>query len=409
MKTLNKTKVLLTLLFFTGLTVWFFADFLTTLLHKDLSLLYLVPGEVYKWTFLGFLCAISVYYYGEDIREKSSVHHRQYFDLFRAHPSPMAIIDKDTSRILAVNHAAVALYGYSKDEFLNLNIADIRAGEQETNRRNGTSIPAGLHNAGVHKHRKKNGDIILSEVSSCEIYFKGRLCRLILAGDITEMVKAKEAKMLADAEVVKQQSFTSFVLENFPVDVAVFDTNHKYIFVNKTAVKNDTLREWLIGKDDFDYFLLKGSDLNIAQQRRDRFLRAVRGESSEWIDEYVTNGEVKYVLRKFFPCWENGEIKYVYGYGTDITEIKKAQDQREAYVRQLEDIAFITSHKIRQPICNLQGLISLLEMEKYDTFKYHEIVTCLKNSVLDMDGFTRDLAEKLNAYKQNLASRECKE
>lgn len=227
---------------------------------------------------------------------------------------------------------------------------------------------------------------------------------LLLSNDITEIVKAKEGKRIAEEEKLQQQNFTDYILENFPVDVAIFDKDHRYIFLNKTAVKNEEMRKWMIGKDDFDYFRRKGTDVTIPEKRRERFINAVKGQSKEWIDEYKVDGKMKYILRNFFPCYEDGHLKHVYGYGMDITEVKKAQLQRDEYIAQLEDIAFITSHKIRQPICNMQGLVSLLEMEKPEGRDIQNIILCMQKSVIIMDDFTKDLAIKLHEYKQTLSA-----
>src|ERR1039458_5199252 len=46
--------------------------------------------------------------------------------LFDRAPVPMWVFDRESLRFLAVNDAAVWKYGYSREEFLALTIADIR-------------------------------------------------------------------------------------------------------------------------------------------------------------------------------------------------------------------------------------------------------------------------------------------
>lgn len=46
--------------------------------------------------------------------------------LFDANPQPMWVFDRNTLGMLAVNEAAVAHYGYSREEFLSLSLLDIR-------------------------------------------------------------------------------------------------------------------------------------------------------------------------------------------------------------------------------------------------------------------------------------------
>src|SRR5882724_7296916 len=49
----------------------------------------------------------------------------RYRMLFESVPHPMWVYDIATLSFLAVNDAAVRYYGYSREEFLNMNIADI--------------------------------------------------------------------------------------------------------------------------------------------------------------------------------------------------------------------------------------------------------------------------------------------
>lgn len=329
---------------------------------------------------------------------------KQYFNLFESNPTPMGIVDKRTSRFVAVNKASISFYGYSASEFLLLTTFDIWADEtKEFDKTQSPSADDTLNKNGVRKHRKKNGEVIIAEVSSTDVMFKHRKCRLLLARDITDIVTAKEDKRIAEKESQRQKMFTSYILENFPVDVAIFDTSHKYIMLNRVAVKNDEMRRWMIGKDEFEYCKRKGMDTKLAVERRARFNDALKGKSVEWIDEHQTDDGVKYVLRKFYPYREDGELKYVYGYGMDITAVKKTQLQRDEYLGQLEKIAFATSHEIRQPICNIQGLIFLLECNNLEESDTKIAIQCLKRSSQVLDDFTRDLTIKLENFKKLLS------
>ena len=55
---------------------------------------------------------------------------RKYRLLFDGNPLPMWVFDRETLRFLAVNDAAIAHYGFSREEFLAMGIADIRPPEE---------------------------------------------------------------------------------------------------------------------------------------------------------------------------------------------------------------------------------------------------------------------------------------
>ena len=72
--------------------------------------------------------------------------------------------------------------------------------------------------------------------------------------DLTStLVKTQKERDSLFEQVTTQKDFYENILNNIPVDIAVFDENHKYLFVNPQAIKNDDLRSYIIGKDDFDY------------------------------------------------------------------------------------------------------------------------------------------------------------
>lgn len=83
----------------------------------------------------------------------------------------------------------------------------------------------------------------------------------------------------------EQKDFYKKILDRLPTDVAVFDKNHKYLYLNPAAIQNEELREFIIGKDDFEYAKHTNRNPRFAQDRRDRFTTAAKTKSViEWID-----------------------------------------------------------------------------------------------------------------------------
>jgi two-component system, cell cycle sensor histidine kinase and response regulator CckA len=119
----------------------------------------------------------------------------RYRLLFARNPQPMMVFDAETLAFLEVNDAAVARYGYSRDEFLQLCITDIRPAED---------VPRLLatlasrrepwdHHADGWRHRLKSGALIDVEVSSHNVTFLGRRAVLVTAQDVTDRKHAESA------------------------------------------------------------------------------------------------------------------------------------------------------------------------------------------------------------------------
>ena len=133
----------------------------------------------------------------EEVMMNSEEQYRLLFDL---NPNPMWVFDVATKRILAVNAAAIAHYGYSREEFLQLAITDISESDEMSD------VPASearVHDplaVHVSKHRIKNGSIIYVESASHALTFAGKPARLLQVRDVTERMRMEEAVKRSEAE-----------------------------------------------------------------------------------------------------------------------------------------------------------------------------------------------------------------
>jgi two-component system cell cycle sensor histidine kinase/response regulator CckA len=129
----------------------------------------------------------------ERLRGVEALHQSEdsYRALFERHPGPMWLYDLDSLRFLTVNEAAVASYGYSREEFLAMTIEAILAPEDETALAEAREASQGQSTKGwdrpnVGRHRRKDGTFLDVLVSSDSIEFEGREAGLVLAQDMTE-------------------------------------------------------------------------------------------------------------------------------------------------------------------------------------------------------------------------------
>jgi signal transduction histidine kinase len=144
-----------------------------------------------------------------------------------------------------------------------------------------------------------------------------------------------------EQEIKEQKLFYEFILNNLPADLAVFSPDHKYLFINPAGIKNTEMRNFMIGKDDFDYCQLKGIDNKLAVERRAKFNELVRTKKFiEWEDVNVLENGVKQItLRKIGPIYdEHNALKMVIGYGIDITERKIAEEITIKAKKEVENI-----------------------------------------------------------------------
>jgi PAS domain S-box-containing protein len=173
-----------------------FSDFVFLRYNKAGELRYLsVSGEPLfdeKGKFIGY------HGVGKDITERARNQkaledsERRYRALFDVHPQPMWVVDANTLAFLAVNGAAMRLYGYSKEEFLALTADQIRPEEDVDDLRRAFADWSNNYSQRLWRHRKKSGEVIPVKVTSFNLEFAGRRARLGVIEDLTERLMAEE-------------------------------------------------------------------------------------------------------------------------------------------------------------------------------------------------------------------------
>jgi len=134
---------------------------------------------------------------GKDITERArdqkaiEESEKRYRTLFDANPYPMWVVDAKTLAFLAVNEAAIRLYGYSKEEFLTLSAEQIRPEEDIDDLKKAFEDPSNYRSR-IWRHRKRNGEVIPVKITSFNLDFGGRRARLGVIEDLTERMLAEE-------------------------------------------------------------------------------------------------------------------------------------------------------------------------------------------------------------------------
>ena len=126
--------------------------------------------------------------------EKLKNSEENYKLLFTDNPVPMLGYDVDTLAIIAVNNAAISLYGYTNDEFLKMDLFDIRPKSEHARFRQTISQKSFLTDRKLtHEwlHLKKDKSVITVELVSHMIELNGKKTRLVAVNDITDKVQAK--------------------------------------------------------------------------------------------------------------------------------------------------------------------------------------------------------------------------
>ena len=124
-----------------------------------------------------------------DKLRESEMKYRQLFEMVS---DALFLIDNETGRILDVNVAAVTLYGYSRDELLNMRNTDLSAEPAKTRKQTEEAALAKVISIPVRYHRKKDGTVFPVEITAAALLWNGRPSHIPAIRDITEKLERRE-------------------------------------------------------------------------------------------------------------------------------------------------------------------------------------------------------------------------
>ncbi len=186
---------------------------------------------------------------------------RLYSDLFHLSPQPMWVYELSTLKFLDVNEAATLNYGYSREEFLQMSLRDIRP-KEDIDALNDI-VEHDIKNGVVHsitcRHRKKSGEIILVNARGNSIIYNGISARIVVALDNTDKLSAEEKLMTSE------RRFKTLIQDGGDL-MAIVDVHGIYQYVSPNAERVLSEKsENLIGKTAFSFIYRADRDSIISE------------------------------------------------------------------------------------------------------------------------------------------------
>jgi two-component system, cell cycle sensor histidine kinase and response regulator CckA len=251
--------------------------------------------------------------------ERLSENALHYQLLFDRNPLPMWVFDADTLRFLAVNEAAIAHYGYDREQFLTMTIEDIRPQEHRASLANALSQGHASNScAGSFVHLTRDGRRIETEVIADSIVMNGREAWLVLSRDVTS--ERSSVRALQASEERYRMLFVESLAGNY-----VSTVDGRLLACNPTFAR-------MMGHDDpAEACAHATTEYYSDQSRRLRFLSLVRKQKRIVLheDELVRrDGSVLQILENVIGHFdESGELTEIHGFVIDVTDRKQLEEQ----------------------------------------------------------------------------------
>jgi PAS domain S-box-containing protein len=241
--------------------------------------------------------------------------------MFESNPIPMWVNDRDNFHFLDVNAAAIAHYGYSREQFLAMTVLDIRASEDWAELR--AAIADKDNAAGrIRRHIKADGSKIEVSVYTRSLAFAGRDAVLVAAIDVT-------ARKMVEDELRRTREFLHTVIDNVPAVIAVKDVlaDHNYVLVNRKGEEFfGRPRGEIVGRNAHDLFDKDTADILDA---RDRELET-RGEQQSYDERPIHDSEngIEFISTKRTVIHgDDGKPRYLLSIIDNVTERRRAEEE----------------------------------------------------------------------------------
>jgi PAS domain S-box-containing protein len=162
-----------------------------------------------------------------------------------------------------------------------------------------------------------------------------------------------------------QSQFFEDVLSLVPAEIIVADAEYRFLYVNPSAVPEQHLREWMIGRTNEEFCQYSGRPAAMARARRMVFEKARRTRRVvEWAETAMdSGGVVQHFQHRVSPVFdEAGNLQQVIIYAVRITETKEFEEKVRLSEKRYRDLfnhsqALICTHDLQGKLLSVNPAI----------------------------------------------------
>jgi signal transduction histidine kinase len=202
--------------------------------------------------------------------------------------------------------------------------------------------------------------------------------------------------------LLEENKLLRAVFDQLPSELVVVTPDIRYLFVNKAAVKDDEIREWMIGKTDAEFWERKNRNSDLSVKRREGCLEVIRTNEDLQFEEsfHVGTEKEKHYMRLHRPSLVESKQPYIIIYGQEITELKKSEEQLkrqnielEKVNHELDQFVYSASHNLRAPLLSVKGLLGLIEDEEMEAPARQRFIDEIYKSIQRLDATIKDIID----------------
>jgi len=306
----------------------------------------------------------------------------------------LTLYSTDYKRVY-VSPSSIRLTGYTPEELTHLDIFALIYPDDRAYIRN--CIVDNVQNGRDRFQREfrglhKTGDtLFISGIFTVIRDDKGHAVNvLVTSRDITAEKKAGIA--LKESE----EKYRSLVEASGDI-ILILDETGKYLFANEIACKYiGRPVSQVIGKNIYDFFDPETSVTYITNM-----LRVLEtGQKITFENAITISGKKIWLRNTLQPIYDSvSKVYAVMLCVVDITDIRNYAETLLVQNKELKKIAYLQSHIVRAPLANIQGIVNLLDENRF-TDEDREYIGLLKTAAAQLDGIIREIVDRAIEVKQ---------
>jgi PAS domain S-box-containing protein len=322
----------------------------------------------------------------------------RFKSFFKQSNAVILVVDPEKQKITGANNAATDYYGYSLEEFQQLDLNLEFSGFIHAIQVEASVTASESKNIYAQKHRLKNGQLREVEIYPARVMTLDKLLIYIIVYDITQRKRAIEA--------LKESESKKLALLKIIPDL-IFVINKKGEFVDIYSDNPERLNiepHKLLGKKIHHFF-----PVEMCKQLEEKIETAIETREVQTFEFRYKRDSEKYVFEEVrIIASADGEVLLII---RDIskqknyeTELKRAWEEAEEANKVKSVFLANISHEIRTPLNAILGFSDLLNVELRNTSNQH-YVEAIKDSSKTLLNLINDLLDlsRIEAGKMSIS------